>query len=56
MRRVPTSDPQLNDLSQMVENLSLSSVGMLDSPDIIETATATLGGVGQDARIYLDFF
>ena len=40
----------------MVENLSLSSVGMLDSPDVTETVTATLGGVGQDAGIYLDSY
>ena len=38
-------------MSQMVGNLSLSHVRMPDSPDVTETVTATLGGVGQDAGI-----
>lgn len=40
----------------MVENLSLSSEGMLDSHDVTETVTATFSGVGQDASIYLGSF
>ena len=48
-RARPTHDPRPGDTSQSVENLSLLSASILDTPGVIATVTATLDGVGQDA-------
>ena len=50
-RTRPSSVPPPGDTSQWVENLSLLSAGILDTPGGTVTVTVTLDGVGQDVGL-----